>query len=292
MSWPLLSDEFAKCVFVILPSTSRLKSDFIPSLPNHMSQQRYFLPDHEELFDTYTREELRTLLLDGDISKSDIVVDDETGLSHLLGDLLSRPHRNPTEHISEETVRTYREFSVDSPLPARVPVERYYEDEGDDFEQVVSQPVPRAEAPESAGEYLLHHLRPSWLSYPKSLLGGLLCAAVAIECYRENVDLVYVMISGSIAAACLANISLERSTTDYFITSKRVESESGMIGRNSKEVRICDIRAIDVRQEGFAGMIGVGTVDFSSAGGSTVEVQFKNIRSPHKIKKIVRELQG
>ena len=233
------------------------------------------------------------MLLSGDISRSDIVVDDETGLSHLLGDLLSRPHRNPTEHVSEETVRTYREFSVDSPLPARVPVEDYYDDDDDDdYEEVAPRPAPRTEASTSAAEYLLHHLHPSWLSYPKLLLTGVICAAIAIECYRDQLGLVYVMISGSIAAACLANISLDRSTTDYYITTKRVESETGMVGRNSKEVRICDIRAIDVRQEGFTGMIGIGTVDFSSAGGTSVEVQFKNIRSPHKIKKIVRELQG
>ena len=52
------------------------------------------------------------------------------------------------------------------------------------------------------------------------------------------------------------------------------------------------IRAIDVTQSGLLALLGVGTVDFSSAGGVNVEVQFKNIRAPHKIKKIVRELQG
>jgi Bacterial PH domain len=264
-----------------------------------MSQQRYFLPDHEELFDTYTREELRTMLLDGDLSRSDIVVDDDTGLSHLLGDLLSRPHRSPAEHVPEEKERTYREFSVDSPLPARVPMEMepYYEDDDEEDEDAPEPPRSSASPPAhptqaSTPEYLLNHLRPSWLSYPKSLLAFLAFTAIAVVCYQQEMELLYVIISGSLAAACLANISLDRSTTDYFITNKRVEAESGVVGRNSKEIRICDIRAIDVRQEGFIGLLGVGTVDFSSAGGSSVEVQFKNIGRPHKIKKIVRELQG
>lgn len=284
--------------------------------------QRYFLPDHEEFFDTYTREELRAMLLDGELSRSDIVVDDDTGMSHLLGDLLTRPLRGPAAPPAGEPPKAYREFSADSPLPMRgnpqpyVPPDDFEDDDDDDDEDMeeeipasypssapvisdyaLMRPVPPAAGPEPAPEapmreLILHRLRPSWLSYPKLLFLGILCGAAAVACYRLEAGLAYVMTSAALAACCLIYISLDRSTTDYTISNKRVESETGIVGRSSKEVRICDIRAIDVTQSGLLALLGVGTVDFSSAGGVNVEVQFKNIRAPHKIKKIVRELQG
>ncbi len=41
--------------------------------------------------------------------------------------------------------------------------------------------------------------------------------------------------------------------------------EFGLVGRNSKEVRIADIRAIDVRQKSYAALLGIGNVDFDSS---------------------------
>jgi uncharacterized membrane protein YdbT with pleckstrin-like domain len=65
----------------------------------------------------------------------------------------------------------------------------------------------------------------------------------------------------------------------------------GIFGRSSKEVRICDIRSIDVHEKGLTGIIGLGSVDFSSSANSGVEVQFKNIRRAHEVKELVRSLQ-
>jgi hypothetical protein len=255
-----------------------------------MSLPRYFLPDHPTLQDIYTKEHLRELLVEGELSRSDIAVDDETGLGHLLGDLLSRAHPSPppTAEELEQARQTYEVFSVDSPLPA---LERIEEDDEEDYEEA-SLEKPDVVASQSDEEEILHHLHPSWFSYPKTLLLFVLSAALAAWCYREQYGFVYVLVSASVAALCLLNISLDRSTKDYLITSKRVEAEFGIVGRNSKEVRICDIRAIDVHQEGYYGMVGVGTVDFCSAGGEAVDVQFQNIRNPHKFKKIVRALQN
>ena len=54
-----------------------------------MPEARYFLPDHASLKDVYTKDDLRELLQAGRLSRSEIVLDDETGLAHLLGDLLA-----------------------------------------------------------------------------------------------------------------------------------------------------------------------------------------------------------
>jgi len=38
-------------------------------------------------------------------------------------------------------------------------------------------------------------------------------------------------------------------------------------------------------------LLGIGTVNISSAGSEDVEVQFKDIRRAHQVKKLVRQLQ-
>ena len=86
-------------------------------------------------------------------------------------------------------------------------------------------------------------------------------------------------------------ILIARQHRDYFVSGERVEMEWGVIGRSSREVRIADIRSIEVHRSGFKGLLGVGTVDFSSSGSEGVEVQFVDVRRPHRIKELVRQLQ-
>ena len=258
-----------------------------------MPPARYFLPDQPKLQDVYSKDHLRVLLHKGELRRGDMVVDDETGLAHLLGDLLARPQLTGNAHVEEkethesqspapdeaEAEDNYAEFRADTPLTGA----ELNEDEANEESESDD---------ESSGEELIRHLRPSWLSYPRLVLFAFACGAAAFYCHREHIGFLYVIALGSVAALFLLYVSFLRSTTDYHITSVRVETESGLIGRNSNEVRICDIRAIDVRMSGFTALFGVGTVEFSSAGGSSVEVQFRNVRNPHRIKQIVRALQG
>jgi uncharacterized membrane protein YdbT with pleckstrin-like domain len=118
------------------------------------------------------------------------------------------------------------------------------------------------------------------------------CVGAAVFFRQHNVGWEWITLLGSIAGLILLFIGLDRTTTTYFVTSKRIELEFGIIGRSTKEVRICDIRAIDVLQKGFGAMMGLGTVRFDSAAGSGPEICFKNVRRPHDIKQLVRELQG
>jgi len=93
------------------------------------------------------------------------------------------------------------------------------------------------------------------------------------------------------ASATVTCIAIARFSKDYLITEDRVEVLWGIIGRSSKEVRIRDIRSIDVTERWITGLLGIGTLDFSSAANAGIEVAFKNVRSAHKIKELVRQLQ-
>ena len=103
------------------------------------------------------------------------------------------------------------------------------------------------------------------------------CIGSAVFFLKHNVGFEWITLPGSIAGLILLFIGLDRTTTTYLVTTKRVEMEFGILGRNSKEVRICDIRAIDVVQRGFDAVIGLGTVKFDSVrerrAGSVLQVR-------------------
>ncbi|MCE9520596.1 MAG: PH domain-containing protein [Verrucomicrobia bacterium] len=283
-----------------------------------MADARYFIPDHALLKDVYSKDDLRDLLQAGRLSRSDIMVDDQTGLAHLLGDLLTSAYRErqpgalrPDTSLTDVIPQAH-EFRADTPLPRpeneRVPDEDEDDDynleaasDDDEVDQLettgdlfapreqkieVSQPV------EQQSEKLLYHGHPSWLAYPKSVLALFAFGTAAWLFYHLHAELAWVIISGALAVLPLLFVALDRSTTSYFITTHRVEMEFGMIGRSTKEVRISDIRAIDVEQDAFKAIVGIGNVKFDSSAGPNAEIEFINVRRPHNLRQAVRELQG
>lgn len=350
-----------------------------------MPNARYFVPDHPKFTDVYTKDELRVLLQKGELSRSDILCDDETGLAHLLGDLLSTPYPEATVAPSRSTqssvpplenpppqVQEFRASTTlsQTPLPRRNSrrdeVEEDWEEETDDESDlddedytrqraeeiedddldhledrytdsdeeedddddsysdeesdatfvaedddrdlvagVGSVPVTTAEERNRAvfptvvreslmaqEDDLLYLGHPSWLAYPRALLAFVFFALISAACWHLRYGLEWVMLFGSIGGLCLLFIALERTTTAYMVSRRRVEMEYGIIGRSTKEVRIEDIRAIDVQQSGVNALLGLGTVSFDSSAGAAPEVVFKNVRGPHRIKDMVRGLQG
>ena len=77
----------------------------------------------------------------------------------------------------------------------------------------------------------------------------------------------------------------------YLISRKRVEIIYGLLIKSSHEVRISDIRTINVKANGLKGLMGVGNVEFASAGSGGMEVEFRGVRRPHQIKELVRAIQ-
>ncbi len=70
-----------------------------------------------------------------------------------------------------------------------------------------------------------------------------------------------------------------------------MEVQRGLISKSSQEIRIPDIRAINVRKSGFAGLLGVGDLIFSSSTGGEEDVVFQRTASAHRLKHRVRHVQ-
>jgi len=298
-----------------------------------MQPVRYFLPDHPKLTDVYGKSELRVLLQNGELSRSDMVCDDETGLAHLLGDLLARAYPDATIAPSRSTSSSAggpssppppQEFRADTPLqePEPLPDRRELEEEEDEDDEFLAE-SPADEDPEAeeeeeldedeqedilpaasktkataepeylpGEEALLYVGHPSWKAYPRALVIFAVLVGAAAFCFRQGYGLEWSTLLGSIAGLILLFIALDRTTTTYYVTTRRVEMEFGIVGRNTKEVRICDIRSIDVFQKGYNALVGVGMVSFDSSASAGVEVWFKDVSKPHDIKQLVRQLQG
>jgi membrane protein YdbS with pleckstrin-like domain len=79
----------------------------------------------------------------------------------------------------------------------------------------------------------------------------------------------------------------------YTITTRRVMLETGIFVKSSNQLRIGDIRSINVTKAGLAGFLfGIGTVELSSAATDDAEVVFEGIRDADTIRDTVSGLQG
>lgn len=87
-------------------------------------------------------------------------------------------------------------------------------------------------------------------------------------------------------------IQLDRIRRKYAVTNKRVSVEYGIVNKISNEVRIQDVRSINLKKTGLSGLLGIGTVEFSSAATDDADVIFWNTSDAEKVRDLVRSLQS
>lgn len=148
-------------------------------------------------------------------------------------------------------------------------------------------PVPPAPLPPRT-VYTGH---PSFWNYWRSL--GLSLGLMAGGWYAGRWDHgVWWLAAGWVSGSLwLALTLLRRSAVEYRVTTRRVEIQQGLISKSSREIRIPDIRAINVRKSGFTGLLGVGDLSFSSSTGGEEDVVFHQTPGAHRLKNRVRQLQ-
>lgn len=239
---------------------------------------RYHLHNHAAFPGLLSKEDLYVLVERGSLARGDLCTDTETGRDHTVGEVISGM-RAPRGRSSAQISRpVYQEFRADSPFDGM------HEDEPEAEEEIVDD----AHLFTASGERIYHQTMPSWLSYAKALFLALLLAIASGLLYKFEGKYFLVTLLGS--TAVLTCVAIARYSKEYLVTEERVEVVWGIMGRSSKEVRICDIRSIDVRKGGLKGLLGLGTLDFSSANAAS-EVQFKDMRRAHEVKQMVRQLQ-
>ena len=153
------------------------------------------------------------------------------------------------------------------------------------------EPAPVTAGPAPLPVRLIYAGHPSLLMYWRSLTGSLGLMTGAWYAGRwENGG--WWLVAGWLSGGLwLALTLLRRSSVEYRVTTRRVEVQRGLLSKSSQEIRIPDIRAINVRKTGFSGLLGVGDLSFSSASGGEEDVNFPQAPGAHRIKNRVRRLQ-
>ena len=239
---------------------------------------RYLLHNHPTFPDLLSKDELYELVERSSLARGDLCTDTLTQRDHTVGEVISQMRPPCPSRTARLTRPAYQEFRADSPLEEE-PLEEEQEEE----------PEPSVERYTESGELILFCSHPSWFRYVKALFFLLLLVTASVMLFF--IDPVSSLITGLLALATLIAITIARSCRDYLVTEDRVEVLWGMLGRNSNEVRICDIRSLDVRETGLKGSLGIGTLEASSAANAGIEVSFLDIRNPHEIKELIRRLQ-
>jgi membrane protein YdbS with pleckstrin-like domain len=82
---------------------------------------------------------------------------------------------------------------------------------------------------------------------------------------------------------------LDQRTRVFTHTTRKVIAKVGIISRKTHEVAIRDIRSINMNQSILERLFGLGTVQIGSAGTGGVEVEFKGIKNPARVRDQIRK---
>jgi uncharacterized membrane protein YdbT with pleckstrin-like domain len=102
---------------------------------------------------------------------------------------------------------------------------------------------------------------------------------------------VVLVVMAAVFVYLLAVVTLRRYSWRYTIDDETIESRQGVIARNVQSIRIQDLRNVNVHQSLMQRLLRVGNVEFSSAGGSGIEVVFYGVNEPMAVKALAQRLQ-
>jgi uncharacterized membrane protein YdbT with pleckstrin-like domain len=140
-----------------------------------------------------------------------------------------------------------------------------------------------------AHENELYSGRPSWRALMSFYLGGIGLAVLVL--------LILGLLAGEwgIAAAIAAALVVltlligyfRRVSTKYLITNQRLRISRGIVRRNVQETRLERVQNVNYQQSVLDRMLGVGTVDFDTAGTDDSEFRFEWVDGPEKVVRAV-----
>jgi uncharacterized membrane protein YdbT with pleckstrin-like domain len=145
------------------------------------------------------------------------------------------------------------------------------------------------------GEQVFFHGHPSWLSmldfHAKSTLGAVAAgviagAASALAGSHVMVGWVVLAVLAVFGLTLLVGFIRRRATT-YTITSERLTVELGLLSRELHETRLDRVQNVASRQSLFDRLLGIGTVDFDTAGGAGFDFSFRGVDDPEAIVRTV-----
>jgi len=140
-------------------------------------------------------------------------------------------------------------------------------------------------------EHVLFDGHPSWRSTPGFHIKGIVAAVIAgaIAGLVTRIASGHVQV-GWVVAAVLAVFALVllvgvigRARTTYTITNERLMIQHGLLARNHQETRLERVQNVASHQSVLERMLGVGTVEFDTAGEAQYDFAIKGVANPRDI---------
>jgi uncharacterized membrane protein YdbT with pleckstrin-like domain len=145
------------------------------------------------------------------------------------------------------------------------------------------------------GEQVFFHGHPSWLSmlafHVKAILAAVLAgviAGVVAALASGHLQLSWVIAGVLIVVGVAVLVGfVRRQATTYTITSQRLTVQLGLLSRELHETRLDRVQNVASRQSLFERLLGIGTVDFDTAGGAQFDFAFRGVENPEAIVRTV-----
>ena len=130
-------------------------------------------------------------------------------------------------------------------------------------------------------------IRPSW---KHSWHLFLLCILILpLVWYKPGLWWLWVVLFGLLPIGYAFVI---RQSTLLTIRNDELTLETGLLSRNSTEVKIRDIKTIDVQQSLVHRMLDIGRVRVATAGTEGWEITIEGVEAPNDIRNMIQKLQG
>lgn len=168
-----------------------------------------------------------------------------------------------------------------------------------DYKYLASRENMQAQEQPPEKKNMNYLARPAWLNQWWQIAIAVLLPFVFVLAYlkghqyfsSENLRVVFVVIV-AVFVYLIAVVIYRRYSWAYTINGETIESREGLIARKVSSIRVRDLRNINVKQSLWQRILGVGDVEFSSAGGSGIEVSFRGVSDPLQVKSLAQRMQG
>jgi uncharacterized membrane protein YdbT with pleckstrin-like domain len=123
------------------------------------------------------------------------------------------------------------------------------------------------------------HLKGLLAAVAAGVIVGLVSAVI-----KGKVQVAWVVAAVLVVLALTALVAfIRRMATTYTITSHRLTIRLGLLSRQLHETRLDRVQNVGTNQSLLDRMLGIGTVDFDTAGGAGFDFAFRGIASPESI---------
>ena len=140
-----------------------------------------------------------------------------------------------------------------------------------------------------ASERELYEGRPSWRALMSFYVLGIGAAVVVLVILGLLADSwgAAAGIAAAIVVLTLVIGYLRRVSTKYLITTQRLRISRGIVSKNVQETRLERVQNVNYQQGVLDRMLGVGTVDFDTAGTDDSEFRFEWVNEPEQVVRAV-----